>query len=72
VSWNGGAERIFGYTESEAVGQPITILIPPELWDEENQILERLRAGGCIEHYETTRITKNRKETCCLSDNFPD
>jgi PAS domain S-box-containing protein len=57
-SWNAGAQRIFGYTESEAVGQPITILIPPELWDEENQILERLRAGGCIEHYETTRVTK--------------
>src|ERR1700741_1489815 len=58
VSWNAGAQRIFGYTESEAVGQPITILVPPELWDEENQILERLRAGGRIEHYETTRVTK--------------
>jgi PAS domain S-box-containing protein len=58
VSWNAGAERIFGYTESEAVGQPITILIPPELWDEENTILEKLRAGGRIEHYETTRVTK--------------
>jgi PAS domain S-box-containing protein len=58
VSWNAGARRIFGYTESEAVGQPITILIPPELWDEENQILERLRAGERIEHYETTRVTK--------------
>jgi PAS domain S-box-containing protein len=58
VNWNAGAQRIFGYTESEAVGQPITILIPPELWDEENQILERLKAGGRIEHYETTRVTK--------------
>jgi PAS domain S-box-containing protein len=62
VSWNAGAQRIFGYTESEAVGQPITILIPPELWDEENQILENLRAGGSIEHYETTRITKAGKK----------
>ena len=62
VSWNAGAERIFGYTESEAVGQPITILIPPESCDEENQILERLRAGGRIEHYETTRITKAGKK----------
>ena len=62
VSWNAGAQRIFGYTESEAVGQPITILIPPELWDEENQILERLRAGGRIEYYETTRVTKARKK----------
>src|SRR6266480_421537 len=62
VSWNAGAQRIFGYTESEAVGQPITILIPPESWDEENQILERLRAGGRIEYYETTRITKAGKK----------
>src|SRR6266446_643002 len=62
VSWNAGAQRIFGYTESEAVGQPITILIPPESWDEENQILEKLRAGGRIEYYETTRITKAGKK----------
>jgi PAS domain S-box-containing protein len=62
VSWNAGAHLIFGYTESEAVGQPITILIPPELWDEENQILERLRAGGRIEYYETTRVTKAGKK----------
>ncbi|MGE5734995.1 MAG: PAS domain S-box protein [Acidobacteriota bacterium] len=57
-SWNEGAQRLFGYTESEAVGQPITILIPPELRDEENKVLERLRAGGRIEHYETVRVTK--------------
>ena len=62
VSWNAGAQRIFGYTESEAVGQPITILIPPESWDEENQILERLRAGGRIEYHETTRVTKVGKK----------
>ena len=58
TSWNVGAEHIFGYTESEVLGQPITILIPPELQEEEKQILERLRAGGSIEHYETTRVTK--------------
>jgi PAS domain S-box-containing protein len=58
TSWNAGAERMFGYTESEAIGQPITILVPPELRDEENTILEKLRAGGRIEHYETTRVTK--------------
>jgi PAS domain S-box-containing protein len=56
--WNAGAERMFGYTEAEAVGQPITILIPPELRDEENEILEKLRSGGRIEHYETVRVTK--------------
>jgi PAS domain S-box-containing protein len=62
VRWNAGAERLFGYTEAEAVGQPITILIPPELRDEENEILETLRAGGRIEHYETTRVTKGGKK----------
>jgi PAS domain S-box-containing protein len=61
LSWNAGAERIFGYTEAEAVGQPITIIIPPELRDEESKILERLRAGGHIEHYETIRVTKTGK-----------
>jgi PAS domain S-box-containing protein len=58
TSWNGGAERLFGYTEPEVLEQPITILIPAELRDEENKILERLRAGGRIEHYETKRLTK--------------
>jgi len=61
TSWNAGSERIFGYTEAEVLGQPITILIPPELYDEENKILERLRAGGRIEHYETKRLTKTGK-----------
>jgi len=61
TGWNAGAQRMFGYTEAEAVGQPITILIPPELWDEENKIVERLRAGGRIDHYETKRLTKAGK-----------
>ncbi len=42
TSWNSAAQRIFGYTEEEAIGQPITILVPPELQDEENMILEKL------------------------------
>jgi PAS domain S-box-containing protein len=67
-SWNAGAERIFGYTESEAVGQPITILIPREVWDEEQKILERLRTGHHIEHYETIRVAKaGRKVDVSLS-----
>jgi len=61
VSWNAGAQRMFGYTETEAVGRAITILIPPELRDEENRILERLRSGVPIEHYETRRVTKTGK-----------
>jgi PAS domain S-box-containing protein len=62
TSWNTGAERMFGYTQSEVVGQPITVLIPRELWDEEKQILEKLKAGKRIEHYETTRVTKTGKK----------
>src|SRR6201988_3972900 len=61
VSWNGGAQRIYGYTEGETVGKPITILVPRELVDEEDKILERGRAGERIEHYETLRVTKEEK-----------
>ena len=58
VSWNAAAQRMFGYTEQEAIGQPITIIIPPDLHEEEHDILRRLRAGERIEHYETVRVTK--------------
>ena len=58
TSWNAGAERLFGYTEAEVLGRPITVIIPPEFRDEENKLLERLRAGGRIEHHETKRLTK--------------
>jgi PAS domain S-box-containing protein len=58
-SWNSGAERLFGYTAKEAVGQPITLIIPPELLQEERVILERLRRGERIEHFETTRVAKD-------------
>jgi PAS domain S-box-containing protein len=58
TSWNRSAERIFGWDESEALGRPITILIPPELLHEEVEIMKKLRAGQRIEHFETVRITK--------------
>ncbi|MGB8832567.1 MAG: PAS domain S-box protein [Candidatus Sulfotelmatobacter sp.] len=58
-SWNSGAERIFGYTAAEVIGQPITIIIPPELRDEEKQIIARLRKGQRIDHFETVRVTKS-------------
>ena len=58
VSWNAGAEQIFGYNAEEAIGKPITLLIPPERQDEERMILERLRRGERIESYETVRVTK--------------
>jgi PAS domain S-box-containing protein len=59
TSWNAAAERIFGFTRDEAVGSPVTLIIPPELQDEEKQILGRLRKGERIDHFETVRITKS-------------
>ncbi|MFZ0424460.1 MAG: PAS domain S-box protein [Xanthobacteraceae bacterium] len=59
VSWNPGAQRLFGYSAEEAVGKPITILIPADLQAEEPKILERIRRGERIEHYETTRRRKD-------------
>jgi PAS domain S-box-containing protein len=58
-SWNAAAERLFGYTADEAIGKPVTLLIPPDLLDEETYILTRLRAGERIEHFETVRLAKS-------------
>ena len=59
ISWNKGAERVFGYTAEEVIGQPITIVIPEDRHDEERQILTRIRRGERIEHYETVRRRKH-------------
>ncbi len=59
TSWNAGATRLFGFTSEETIGKPVLILIPPELHDQETEILSRLRRGERIEHFETTRITKS-------------
>ena len=59
TSWNASACRLLGYTAAEIIGQPITVLIPPERREEERHIIENLRAGKRIEHYETVRITKD-------------
>ena len=59
TSWNKGAERLFGYTPEEVIGKPITILIPVERQDEEPMILERIRSGEGIDHYETIRRRKD-------------
>src|SRR5437763_7308509 len=59
VSWNAGAERLYGYTASEAVGRKITMLCPPERYEEVYQQLDRVRQGMPIEHFETSRIRKD-------------
>jgi len=59
TSWNHGAERLFGYTAEEAIGNPVTMLIPTERHDEEPTILARIRRGERVEHYETIRQRKD-------------
>lgn len=57
-SWNRGAEKIFGYTAAEAIGRPITILIPEDRLSEEVEVLSRVRSGLMVDHYETVRRHK--------------
>ena len=59
TSWNKGAERLFGYTAGEAIGQSIAMLIPPERQDEEPEILARLRRGERVDHFQTIRVRKD-------------
>jgi PAS domain S-box-containing protein len=59
ISWNKGAERIFGYTSDEAIDKPITLIIPPERLDEEKTIIQKLVRGERIEHFETVRLAKS-------------
>ena len=59
TTWNEGAQRLYGYTSAEAVGRPISLIIPPELADELPTILERLGRGVRIDHFETTRVAKD-------------
>ncbi len=59
TTWNHGAERMFGYTAEEVIGKSVTLLIPPNHVDEEPAILERLKRGERLEHYETVRQRKD-------------
>jgi PAS domain S-box-containing protein len=64
ATWNTGAEKLFGYRAEEVIGQPITIVFPSELLDEEADILARIKRGERIEHYETVR---QRKDGCRIA-----
>ena len=70
TSWNASAERMFGYTAQEMIGQPILRLFPPDRLGEEDLILARIRAGERIEHFETVRVTKDGRHldvSLCIS-----
>jgi PAS domain S-box-containing protein len=59
TSWNSGAERIFGYTAAEMIGEPVLKLLPEDRKDEEPRILARLRNGERVDHFQTVRVRKN-------------
>jgi PAS domain S-box-containing protein len=59
TSWNGAAERLFGWTAAEAVGRHITLIVPPERLAEEGEVLARIRRGERIDHFETVRVAKD-------------
>jgi len=58
-SWNRGAERIFGYTAQEMIGRSIRTIIPPERWNEEDDVLRKIRNGEKVDHFETVRRRKD-------------
>jgi PAS domain S-box-containing protein len=62
TSWNRGAEQMFGYSAAEAIGQHITLIIPPERHAEEDDVLSHIRRGEKIDHYETVRQTKDGRK----------
>jgi len=61
LTWNAGAQRMFGYRSDEAVGRPVAMLVPAELQRDEEEILRRLTAGERIEHYETVRLARDAR-----------
>ncbi|GAA4086686.1 PAS domain S-box protein [Mucilaginibacter panaciglaebae] len=61
TSWNKAAERMFGYTEEEAIGQHISLIIPPDRLEEETYIISEVRKGNKIDHFQTLRLAKDGK-----------
>ena len=62
TSWNYAASKMFGYTEAEAMGKHISIIIPPDRIDEEAMIIESIRNGKKIQHFETVRVARGGRE----------
>lgn len=62
LSWNGGAEILYGYTAGEMVGKPISLLAPPDRPDEVAALMERIRSGERVQHFETMRMAKDGRE----------
>lgn len=62
TSWNRAAERMFGYEENEVIGKHISLLIPPEKLSEEDMIINRIKNGLAVKHFETIRVTRNGKK----------
>ena len=69
-SWNAAAERLFGYTAEQAVGRPISFIIPAERADEEDRILARLRAGERVDHFDTVRVRSDGQSIHVSLDHF--
>ena len=67
TAWNHGAEKIFGYSAAEAIGQPMLTLFPPDRVNEESDILERIRRGDNVDHFETVRVRKDDRR---IDSNF--
>jgi PAS domain S-box-containing protein len=61
-TWNAGAEHLYGYKAAEMIGKSMQLLLPPDRWNEEENILARLERGERVEHFETTRIRKDGRE----------
>src|SRR5690606_8926137 len=59
TSWNAAAERLYGWTAEEAVGRPVSIIVPDDHENEERVILDRILAGERIDHYETERVSRD-------------
>jgi len=59
TTWNAGAQKMYGYTAQEAIGRPVSFLAPADLPDEMSQLLEKIRRGESVEHYETERVRKD-------------